>query len=253
MRPSFPVNDHPNICRANIKLAAYGPHRLASDCIYGPNVSHLAFGQIASFLSACYAPEFKPPFRLRDCIFGGPTAHDSVSQNVVTHTVSFGHSEHAQCLPLKRQKVCAPSISGLFVWRGPSAVRSLVVSVVVDAVKRMSSGWFVSHVHHEAFKSTHSKNALHPSATDPNSSGAVISEFGILWISASTQHRRPLSVCRMLVRFWIVVFRKLQNVFAGLAHVIDGLSSSAGLLASTGDRRAYFCTSFSQGTQRAKV
>lgn len=84
----------------------------------------------------------------------------------------------------------APVFVLLFL-NGPSAISRLIVSIIVDTVKRSSVRSF-SHVGNEIPKT------FAPSFANANASGTVVLVSAIGWVSAALHHRAIASIKRVL-------------------------------------------------------
>ncbi len=173
-------------------------------------------------------------------VINGPSSGNPVSENEIAHPYFCGQIHHTHRLSFVCEAAITAAIICLLFSSSPPAVRFTVVAIIVLAIQGMGARWFVSHVDHEAHESTQSTLSFFPSFADLYSATSVVGIFCNIRIPAPTEHHGPLTVCGVIVEFWLVVGRKLQNVFSGLIHIQGMVGSSAGRPASTGHRRALF-------------
>lgn len=235
------MNDLPYIWSSDSIFKPYAFHGSDSIRVISAYFQNILFGKFfAQLLTFWNGSESIKPIGLFNGIFYCPSSGNSISENEIAHPNFCCEVHHGHCFPLVCEQAIAASIIGLLFPSCPSAIRFAVVAVIVFSIQGVCARRFVSHVDHEAHKSTHSILSFFPSSTDFYSSTSIVWIFNEVFVSASRQHHSPLAICRMVAKFRLVVGRKLQNVFSGLAHVMNGLSSSAGSPASTDDRRAFF-------------
>lgn len=231
MRPSLSINEHRYGAHRDIVSPAKHRHWSSEICPLISNCSNIILGKNRLRKHTALGRSGWPPslaIRILNCFAYRPSAHDSISQNVVTDTMAFGHIHHAERFSLVGKLMIASAIVRLLIRGGPSAIFRIIISIVVDAVKGVTSSWLVPHVLHKALKSGHSILSRYPSAANGYSPSSIISKLRNVFIATSGKHRGPLPVCGMPACGWLVIGRNRENVFAGLAHVYDGLSSSAG-------------------------
>lgn len=193
------------------------------------NLNHIVVREfLAQLLSLWDRSKSVKSIRLLDRVFNSPSSGNTVSQNKITHSNPSRQVSHARGFAPVCKSVVASSIVSLLCIGRPSTVRLFVVSVVVNAVKGVLERGLVSHVHHKALEAAHSRFSDLPPSTHLDSSSAVVWILRKSNVSAPCEHHRPLTICRVLARCRLVVCRKLDNVFSGLAHFVDGLSSSEG-------------------------
>jgi len=92
------------------------------------------------------------------------------------------------CLSVDRQEPIAAPVRGLLLAGCPTAVGRLVVSVVVDAVDRVTPARSFSHVGQEVFERSS------PSLADFDASPAVPAISDASFVLAPCDHRRPNAI-----------------------------------------------------------
>ena len=99
--------------------------------------------------------------------------------------------------------VARAAITYLLFAGGPAAISRLVTPVIIWISVDRLSGWPLSHIGEEMFKSL-------PSFADLDSAASVVIKILVFGITASFAHRSPASVCRR-------VRVSMRKVMAGLA------------------------------------
>lgn len=165
---------------------------------------------------------------LMNRVFNRPPPTYSISENVVADPGFLRQRHHGHFFATIFENMITPTIVCLLGICSPAAIIRFVVSAVVNPVKGVAGAWFVPHVEHETLKPGELATSSPPPLTHRNASSSVVGVFGMILISASIYHPGPLSVCWVPSVGRLVKRGYLNNVFSGLAHVTDGLSSSAG-------------------------
>jgi hypothetical protein len=124
----------------------------------------------------------------------------------------------------------APSIVVLFKPCGPTAIVWFIVSIVVDAIKCISTRGTRTHVCEE-------QNEILPSFAYRNSPRAVVFEAFIVWVATATQHASPDVIFRQTMRL-AVRAGSFRNLFALKAPT--RLGSSITKITTFGER--FFAT-----------
>lgn len=157
--------------------------------------------------------------------FSKPTKHRAAIESETKRP--FGDSEG---LSVVGESVTGPPIAALNFASRPSAVRRLVVSVVVDAIERMLPRWTWPHVAKEVLKSP-------PSLADRDASPPVVRERAVKGVSAAPQHLRPRVVLSGRVL-------RAVSAIAALA-MLRGRA-----IAQSGDLRVETATALGQSTHK---
>ena len=105
--------------------------------------------------------------------------------------------------PIKLNQSSRPRIPRLFSPGCPPYVPRLIVTVVVDAIDRMSGSWGSSHVFKERFK------RVRPPVADSHTTAAVPRKILFRGIAATPFNPSP---CSVLLRWFMSVFSR--SVFA---------------------------------------
>lgn len=106
--------------------------------------------------------------------------------SLVDSRIDQTRAEPGSCSPLRnrerfafaRVQAIVPTVVALFLRRGPSTIRRLVVSVVIDAFKPIAFGPR-THVLAECLK------GIAPSVTDFDSSASVAVKMFVVWVQAT--------------------------------------------------------------------
>lgn len=107
---------------------------------------------------------------------------------IFRHAHKLAPVRYAQTYPINLYPSRKPGIAGLLSGQRPSAIARFVVSIVVDAVKRMSLGWTSTHVSEKVFKT------VAPPLAHFNSSPPPSGIARIVWVMASKFHLCPDAV-----------------------------------------------------------
>lgn len=126
--------------------------------------------------------------RLRQCSFERHAAAQARSQNATREAESTGPTGDVIGDPVERQFIRHARGENLFLSRRPAAVAGLVVSVVVDAIQRVFSGWLRPHVGVEGCE------VIPPAFADRDAAATVVGPLRRPRVQAAALHRIPGSV-----------------------------------------------------------
>lgn len=255
MRPGFPIYNQADICIGNAELfcdllnCELPSGVRNSDFLYQFN-GELCLRQGRSI--CVFATVSLGAFWLGHGFLNGPVVVEPASEHEVINSMLVCHFKHGERFSFIGQLVGTPAIVCLLTWCRPSAICFTVVSIVVDPVQRVSGGWLIAHVLHEALEPTYAVLPLLPSFANFYPPASPILVFWEVWVPASSEHRGPLSVCWMLPQSWLVKCGELNYVISVLnSHgVYMGLGSSEGHSATTDGLCAFMVAELTHGSRR---
>jgi hypothetical protein len=126
------------------------------------------------------------PHRLCQSSFIGPPVAQSGVKGIPRHADSLSPFAHAFRDAVQRQESIRRRVSGLLLTGRPSAIRRLVVAVVVNALN-LHARWAFSHVIPELF-------VVSPRTAYGDASATVPIEAALVVVSASGEHLPPDAV-----------------------------------------------------------
>jgi hypothetical protein len=109
---------------------------------------------------------------------------NAASQSVLSKAEFLGPTSHRESHPAKGDELRGFGVLHLLSWGRPSAIRWLVVSIVVDALKRMSVAGSSTHVGDEVL-------VTHPPLADRDSATAISDVSRIARLLATMFHFLP--------------------------------------------------------------
>lgn len=110
---------------------------------------------------------------------------DTLKQSFSRNTNDAAPFRYGMRHTVHRQMMIAPRIIHLFALSRPTAIIRFIVTVVVDAIKRMLFGGTFAHILKKVFK------RLHPSVTNQDASAPVVRVDGFCGIVAPLFHFAP--------------------------------------------------------------
>ena len=122
-------------------------------------------------------------------LFNSPTIpSDSLSESIVVDIKGFSEFRNGIYNIFIGNVVIALSIIGLLFRRSPSAIRRLIVSVIIDPINTMLAGWSFIHVSKETGE------RFAPFFTDGNAFATITRVCRIIGIAASLNDIKPGNV-----------------------------------------------------------
>jgi hypothetical protein len=165
--------------------------------------------------------------------------HDSCTNHRVVKSKFLNPASKRLRSPLVLDKEIAAPVSRLFSICRPSTIGRLVVSVVIDSIKRVFVGWLSPHVGEKAFK------AVSPFTTHGNAARAVVFVLRVSWRVAPAEHLLPRFVLRRA--------SGLAVSFQCLSKAIESQASAGRCVAASNrtcvDRRATSTVALTGGNE----
>jgi hypothetical protein len=173
---------------------------------------------VARFLTGA----FRRAQRYGQRLLNAPAASEAQCERTERHVHAARPSSHCVSLTTELDDAGRGGIAGLFFWRGPSTVARLVIPVVVDAIDRVLTRRFRTHV------SVEGREVIQPTVANPDSSAAVIGPLRGSRVQATALHRIPRSV-----------FGRLLHPVRAMVRAVVLLASARSALLSSPCRDAH--------------
>lgn len=122
---------------------------------------------------------------LGECALNSPTIFKPSKQEGFRNMKPFSPFRNSKIKIFKREDFVISLISRLLNSRSPSAVTRLIVSVIVDPIKRMLRAGLFSHIFQKV------KERIHPAGANSNSASSIILISFISRIKATFSHAHP--------------------------------------------------------------
>ncbi len=123
-----------------------------------------------------------------DCVFGAPSEPDPGRHIVHAHAGHFGQLSSRHRASAKNSKHRGPFVSILLLACSPTAVSRLIISVIVETIKRVSLGRLIPHV---CIKIKEDR----PSFADSYPPASVIAVRDVERVRAARFHKPPRKPC----------------------------------------------------------